>query len=137
MKFELLTKYIMQIEEDSHGEWIIDKEGDGTPENPYHFPFVHYSKLIHEFEEDVYAFCEAHPEYDHYNYGKTLEDNGMKWGSSLSSVDVSKLDAKAIIAMIVGAIRAERFCDGALLGFLKDGSILKWLKRLEEIDKES
>jgi hypothetical protein len=34
----------------------------------------------------------------------------------------------------MGAIRAERFCDGALLGFFKDGYILKWLKRLKDID---
>ena len=29
---------------------------------------------------------------------------------------------------------AERFCDGALMGFFKDGSIKKWLTRLLEID---
>jgi ADP-ribosyl-[dinitrogen reductase] hydrolase len=35
----------------------------------------------------------------------------------------------------MGAIRAVRFCDGALLEFCKDGSIIKWLGRLKEIDE--
>ena len=39
------------------------------------------------------------------------------------------------MALIIGAIRAERFCNGALLGFFKDGSITKWLSRLKEIDE--
>jgi len=34
----------------------------------------------------------------------------------------------------LGAIRAERFCDGALLSFLKDGYLTAWLKRLKDID---
>ena len=44
------------------------------------------------------------------------------------------MDAKCIMALIMGAVSAERFCDGALLGFFKDGSIKKWLERLKEID---
>ena len=52
----------------------------------------------------------------------------------MSEADVSHLDGKCIMALIVGAVRAERFCDGALLGFFKDGSIKKWLMRLKEID---
>ena len=52
----------------------------------------------------------------------------------MSEADVSKLDAQCVMALIVGAVRAERFCDGALLGFFKDGSIQKWLTRLKEID---
>ncbi|MFQ8599328.1 MAG: DUF6508 domain-containing protein [Oscillospiraceae bacterium] len=37
-----------------------------------------------------------------------------------------------VMALIM-AVRAERFCDGALLGFFKDGSIRKWLERLKEV----
>jgi len=35
----------------------------------------------------------------------------------------------------MGAVRAERFCDGALKEFVENGSITKWLERLKEIDK--
>ena len=37
------------------------------------------------------------------------------------------------MAVMLGAIRADRFCEGALLGFYKDGYIDKWLGRLEEL----
>jgi len=29
-KFDILTKYIPMIQTDSFGEWVIDKENDGT-----------------------------------------------------------------------------------------------------------
>jgi len=71
-------------------------------------------------------------------YGDILNQNGLKWGSkSMSTADVSNLDAQCIMALITGAVRAERFCDGALLGFFKDGSIRKWLERLKELDNGS
>ena len=57
-----------------------------------------------------------------------------RWVKSMSEADVSRLDGKCVMAMIVGAVRAERFCDGALLGFFKDGSIRKWLERLRELN---
>lgn len=53
-------------------------------------------------------------------YGDILNQNGLKWGSkSMSTADVSNLDAQCIMALITGAVRAERFCDGACLDFSK------------------
>lgn len=48
-KFDILTKYISIIQADSIGEWIVDKENDGTPEHPIQMPFVDYSKMVHNF----------------------------------------------------------------------------------------
>ena len=52
----------------------------------------------------------------------------------MSGTDVSELDGQAVTALLLGAVRAERFCDGALLGFFEDGSMRRWLLRLREID---
>lgn len=135
-KFERLTKYIPLIQDDKFGEWIIDKENDGTTEHPIHMPFVNYSQTVDSFHEDLYKFCEEHPEYEHTRYGETLEANGLKWGTeSMEAADVSGLDAKCVIALLMGAVRAERFCDGALLGFFKSKCILRWLQRLKAIDE--
>lgn len=38
------------------------------------------------------------------------------------------------MSLLLGAIRAERFCDGTLNAFLKTGCIDKWLSRLQEIE---
>ena len=51
----------------------------------------------------------------------------------MEKVDVSKLDSQAVMALLLGAVRAERFCDGALLSFLESGAILRWLERLRVI----
>lgn len=50
--------------------------------------------------------------------------------------EVDHLDAQCIIALILGAIRADRFGEGTLLAFLKDGFITKWLERLKTFDTD-
>lgn len=134
LEFQSLTKYIPLISNDEIGTWVIDRENDGTMEHPIHFPFVNYSEMVDKFVEDVYAFHDEHPEFGLNRYGETLEKNGLEWGGKMSTADVSDKDAQCILALIIGAVRAERFCDGALMGFFKDGSIEKWLMRLHEID---
>ena len=135
-KFEILTKYLPQIADDSFGTWIIDRENDGTPEHPIQMPYVQYTEMVDHFVHDVYAFMEANEEFELNRYGEILQQNGLEWGGkSMSEADVSEKDARCIMALIMGAVRAERFCDGALLGFFRDGSIRKWLERLKEIDE--
>ena len=68
--------------------------------------------------------------------GQILENNGLQWGKdSMSGAIVEDLDARCICALLVGAVRAERFCDGALMSFFKNGSIARWLQRLKDIDE--
>ena len=134
-KFENIIKYLPLLEDDNIGTWIIDRENDGTPEHPIQMPFVNYSEMVHDFIKDVYDFEEKNKDFELTRYGEILEKNGLEWGSkSMSEADVSSLDGQCIMALIMGAVRAERFCDGALLGFFKDGSIKKWLERLKKID---
>lgn len=133
-KYDNLIKYLPALEDDNFGDWILDRENDGTPEHPIQMPFVSYSAMVHQFIEDVYAFVDENKDFELNHYYTILEQNGLEWGSkSMREADTARLDGKCIMAMIVGAVRAERFCDGALLGFFKDGSIGKWLERLKEL----
>ena len=94
-----------------------------------------YEQTAELFISDVYAFADAHAEYELNSYMRILEDNGLKWDYQvLFDADVSRMDAQCVLAMLMGAVRAERFCEGILLDFLKSGAIHKWLKRLKEID---
>jgi hypothetical protein len=52
----------------------------------------------------------------------------------MKNADVSNLNAQCVLALIMGAVRAERFCDGVLLDFFKSSSILKWLERLKSCE---
>ncbi len=69
------------------------------------------------------------------NYKRILAESGIAWDmKSMTEADVSGLDGRAVVALLLGAVRMERFCDGALLGFLENGSVGKWLARLGELD---
>lgn len=134
--YEKLTSLLEDIKTDSIGKWIVDKENDVSPEHPIHFPFVTYSQCVNRFEHEVYAFEEANPEYGLHRYGEILKSHGIEWGSrTMKMADVSKLSGRTVMALLMGAIRAERFCDGALKAFFEDGDIEKWLTRLKEIDE--
>ena len=135
--YESLTKYLDEFTGAEFGTWIIDKKNDGTPEHPLEFPFVNYSRVVDQFIHDVYSFADNHEEMGLYSYQKVLEENGIVWGmESMAKTEVDNLDAKCVIALIYGAIRAERFCDGAILAFLKDGTFVRWLERLKTLDAD-
>ena len=134
-KFDILTKCIPIIQADSIGEWVIDNENDGTLEHPIQMPFVDYSEMVDNFIDDVYAFEESNKDMELTRYEDILKDNGLEWDSeSMKNADISSLNAQCVLALIMGAVRAERFCDGALLDFFKSGCILKWLERLNSIE---
>ncbi len=135
--YENLTKYLDKFTGTEFGTWIVDKKNDGTQEHPLEFPFVNYSRVVDQFIHNVYSFVDNHEEMGLHNYIKILEDNGIKWSwKPMVKAEVDNLDAQCIIALIFGAIRAERFCDGAILAFLKDGFITKWLERLKTLDAD-
>ena len=117
------------------GDWVIDEENDGTPEHPIQMPFVAYSEIVNRFIDDVYTFEAANKDMMLTSYDEILKKNGLRWDmEAMKDADVSLLNAQCIMALIMGAVRAERFCEGALLSFFKNGSILKWLERLKEFE---
>ena len=135
-KYSVLTKYINLLENDNVGEWIVDKENDGSSERPMHLPFVSYSIAVDNLADDIYKFAKESNEIVPGKYAEILQANGIEWGyDSMMKADASGLDAQCILALLIAFLRAERFCDGALLGFIKNGAVIRWLKRLQELDE--
>lgn len=135
-KYSVLTKYINLLENDNAGEWICDKENDGSAERPIHVPFVSYSIAVNNLADDIYKFAKESYEIVPSKYAEILQANGIEWGyDSMMKADASELDAQCILALLIASLRAERFCDGALLGFIESGAVIRWLKRLQELDK--
>ncbi|WP_444347765.1 DUF6508 domain-containing protein [Phascolarctobacterium succinatutens] len=135
-KYSALTKYINLLKNDIVGEWNCDKENDGSSERPMHLPFVIYSITVHRLEGDIYKFAKESDEIVPGKYADILQANGIEWGyDSMMKADASVLDAQCILALLIASLRAERFCDGALLGFIKSGAVTRWLKRLQELDE--
>lgn len=130
-KFDILTKYITLIRSDDNGEWVIDRRNDGSLESPRQIPFVNYSEWVQNFIKDAYKFKDSNIDFELHNYREILDDNNIKWDlESMKNADISNLNSQCILALIMGAVRAERFCDGALLDFFESGCILKWIERL-------
>ena len=135
-KYSALTKYINLLKNDNAGEWICDKENDGSSERPIHVPFVSYSIAVNNLADDIYKFAKESNEIVPSKYAEILQANGIEWGyDSMIQADASEIDAQCILALLIASLRAERFCDGALLGFIKNGAVIRWLKRLQELDE--
>lgn len=135
-KYSALTKYINLLKNDNAGEWICDKENDGSLERPMHLPFVIYSITVKKLADDIYKFVKESNEIVPSKYAEILQANGIEWGyDSMMKADASELDAQCILALLIASLRAERFCDGALLGFIESGAVARWLKRLQELDE--
>lgn len=132
-KYESLTNYISKIEIDNIGDRIVDNKSDGTPERPIQLSFVLYTDKVNNFVHDVYAFERANKYMELTNYRDILKKNNI----DVKNVDVSSLDEQCVMALLIGVLRADRFGEGTLLKFFKNGSILKWLERLAEIDRNS
>lgn len=131
-----MTKYINLLENDNVGEWIVDKENDGSSERPIQFPFVNYSILVRKLQDDIYNFAKESEEIVPGKYINILQANGIEWNhDSMIQADASVLDAQCILALLIASLRAERFCDGALLEFIESGAVTRWLKRLQELDE--
>ena len=136
--FENLTKYLTEFSQGEFGSWVVDNENDGTPEHPIQMPHVNYSGMVNNFTHDVYAFVDDHQEMCLSRYQGILEANGIKWGEiPIDSIEVEDLNAQCVLALILGAVRAERFCDGALLRFFENGMIERCLLRLKDLEEES
>ena len=135
-KYSAWTKHSNLLKNDNAGEWICDKENDGSSERPIHVPFVSYSIAVNNLADDIYKFAKESDEIVPSKYAEIIQANGIEWGyDSMMKADASELDAQCILALLIASLRAERFCDGALLGFIESGSVIRWLKRLQELDE--
>lgn len=134
--YEQLTEFLDELPTSQYGKWFCDQENDGSPDHPIQLPFVIYNPIVTKLLETIQQFVDDHRDLELTRYGEILEHANIQWGyESMRRADVSALDGKTVMALLVGAMRAERFSDGTFLGFLRDGSIEKWLLRLKEVDQ--
>ncbi|MGN0986458.1 MAG: DUF6508 domain-containing protein [Otoolea sp.] len=125
--YQTLTDYLSEIEKNTSGDWTIHSEEP--------MPYRVYSPIIRRFEKEVYRFDENHPEYGLNRYIDILRANGIEWGKEvMQNADVSQMDGKSVMALLMGAVRGERVCEGVLLSLFETGTIKRWLLRLKELD---
>lgn len=136
--FEKITCLIPELEKSVIGKVIFDNDHKGTVEDPIPMPYVDYEEIVMVLIKEIYAFAENHPDYDLHNYMEIMKANHIGFdGLDPKEVDVTKADAKLVMVMLMAVVRQDRFCDGLLLEYCQNGSVLRWIKRLKEIDETS
>lgn len=136
-RFGKITGLISLLEaEESHGRWIVNDRHEGTLEDPFIAPYVEYGKAGDELFVMVHECVDNNEDLAVRNYREVLESYGLPDEKSMLAADVAGCDARCTLAMILYVVRRDRFCEGLLLRHLENGSMLKWMKRLEEIDGE-
>ncbi|OPX92508.1 MAG: ADP-ribosyl-(dinitrogen reductase) glycohydrolase [Pelotomaculum sp. PtaB.Bin104] len=115
-QFRVLTKYIGKLTDRT----MID---DHLVNYMAYFPFT-------EFEAEWIGSEFAHPQY-----GEILASMGLELKiNQIADQDVSNLDAEQVLALITAAFRHDHFNEGVLVEYFRVGAMLKWLKRLKDID---
>ena len=133
-KYTELTKFLNIFDSNSFGEWYIDEKATGTLEDPIGFPCFSYCDEVEAFSSAVLTFIDDHPNMDLENYRNILKYNDINI-DTIKEVNVSRLNAQCICAMLVANVLAEKFCEGAILASCKDGTFEKWLHRLKDLDE--
>jgi hypothetical protein len=82
-------------------------------------------------------FVQSNPDYDLSKYQYLLGKRGVKWThEGMKAADYASLDEEGLLALLVGAFRADHFAEGVLEEFVSEGYVGKWLGRLKCIDDE-
>ncbi len=69
-------------------------------------------------------------------FEEILQRYGISWkDNQMSTADMSQMDAAGVIALIVCTTWTNRLRPGLIQLYLKNGTISKWLYRLEALDK--
>lgn len=132
-KYAQLTKYITLFQQDDFGEWAKGS-GRGTKDDPLQMPFVNYTRVVRQFKKDFYTIANM-PELN--DYRDFLRKKGISGSvDSMKAIDVNHLDGLTTLALLMFVVRADRFAEGTVLDFLRDGTITRWLEHLQTLDAE-
>lgn len=140
-KYSRVTKYIELFEKAANpiGTFTgggIDKNYEGPGGPALIFPHVDYEPVVDDFIRDIHHLVSTDNALGTNDYQSILNKHGIEWGTdSMMAADVTKLDAQCLVALLIAAVRADRFCEGALLDFFQAGCIMKWLKQLRDLEE--
>lgn len=114
--YEKLTKFLPELERDSRDEC--------------------FDRSVCAFDDAVMLFVEEHSDMELRHYYSILEKAGIKLHDDpMKCKEISTLDDKPVVALIVWAMRSDRFSPGSFMKYCRNGSIVECLKRLKQIDQ--
>jgi len=131
-RFRLLTKYVSRLTA------LLPLDKSNIPTDSQDEISQRIDKLYISFEKEFLEFVTSYSDSDLSNYREILKNNNITPESNeIREADINILGSKAVLALITCAYRIDHFSGGAILKFYEDGSILRWLNRLMEIDQSN
>ena len=126
MKYQNLTRFLPYFADgQSGGEWRGGKQADGQ----VHMPYVAYNEKIEDFFEEF-----SHSELADHDYGEKMDARGW-WKESAMESAIAEMSAEDVGTCITAIWRRDRFSEGTILRFIKNGILAKLLARLKELDE--
>lgn len=127
MKYQNLTRFLPYFAEgQSGGEWRGGKQADGQVIMPY----VAYDEKIGGFIQEF-----SRSELADRDYGEKMDARGW-WDEVAMDSAIAEMSAEDVGTCITAIWRRDRFSEGTILRFIKNGILAKLLVRLKELDEE-
>ena len=94
--------------------------------------FDQYKLIEWRLQKELCRFEMKHPELEMNRFIKTLEENDLEWSmNEMHAVDVSKLNLKAVLALLVGIFCSEKCIEEFQYSFFQDKKIFQCIERLK------
>ena len=94
--------------------------------------FDQYKLIEWGLQKELCRFEMKHPELEMNRFIKTLEENDLEWSmNEMHAVDVSKLNLKAVLALLVGIFCSEKCIEESQYSFFQDKKIFQCIERLK------
>ena len=124
-----ITRWIPEIENmTAFGEWHFENLG-----------FFALNDTASVLVYSIFEFMERNPAYKKlpHSFFEVLAKHGLDYrnGNAILAVDPTQMDISGILSMFLSVTNAERINPGSLAHFFHKGVILRWLKRLEELEE--
>ena len=92
--------------------------------------FDQYKLIEWRLQKELCRFEMKHPELEMNRFIKTLEENDLEWSmNEMHAVDVSKLNLKAVLALLVGIFCSEKCIEESQYSFFQDKKIFQCIER--------
>lgn len=127
MKYENITKYLPYF---AGGGDAGELQGGKQPDGQVAMPYVAYQKEIGKFLKEFTG-----SELTDREHGEKMDARGW-WDESAMAGAIAEMSATDVGTCITAIVRRERFSEGTILRFIKNGILAKLLARLKELDEE-
>ncbi|HSR04066.1 MAG TPA: ADP-ribosylglycohydrolase family protein, partial [Proteiniclasticum sp.] len=138
-RFHVLTKYIGIFSElASYVEFISEPEGDDSLSSPFQMSYSDLKDITKLFAEEFLQFLESRLEYQLTSSGSISLSSMHSWEhNSFKYTFSDALNEDQILSLLLDAVKAHKTDKHHLVDMIKDGSLLKLLKKLKTLESKN